>query len=180
MTQVMEVSSIISSLRTKQEAASLGDNGENLRCQGGLQVVHLGGQDLTLAIPVSKGQSPHQLNNLCGCFHGQCLQLSCLLAAWKGTPWIPKKHACVPMCVLGDWEGKFNEDAEIHQYNYKCNSMCLSCYDQFRIRYLPAGDTNSVTFKINQNETSSISLLMAFWFCQHIGTGWERFLYLSH
>ena len=102
MTKIMEASTIISSLRTKQEAASLRDNGKNLRCRGGLQVVHLGGQDLTFAIPMSKGQSPHQLNSLCGCFHGQCLQLSCSSAARTGTPWIPKQHACVPMCVLGD------------------------------------------------------------------------------
>ena len=36
MTKVMEVSATISSLRTNQEATSVGDNGENLRCQGGL------------------------------------------------------------------------------------------------------------------------------------------------
>lgn len=140
---------IISSLRTKQEAASLGDNSKNLICQGGLQVVHLGGQDLTFAMSMSKGQSPHQVNSLCGCFYGQCLQLSYSSAARKGTPWIPKQHAYVPICVLGGWRASLMNKQKF--ISVMKNATVCTCPANSSLGLIFLQEIqNSATFKINQ------------------------------
>lgn len=96
-----------------------------------------------------KGQSPHQVNSLCGCFYGQCLQLSYSSAARERHPRIPKA-ACMCAHVCAGIGEQFNEQVEeIHQCNEKCNSMYCPANSSLGL-LLSCRNTNSATFKINQ------------------------------